>query len=89
MRVFHHECGHSSAFTVFERLNDRMMLPVRIEQVIVHARKIDLIECNGMRGRKRDSIIPCNRFRHYLAPRSLDDERMKLSVHLPISGFIG
>ena len=64
------------------------MLAVRIEQVIVHARKIDLIEGNGMRGRKRDPVIAGNRFRHNLAPRSLDDECMKLPIHLAISGFV-
>ena len=88
MRVFHHERRHSGTFTVFERLHDRMMLAVRVEQVIVHARKIDLIECNGMRRRKRDPIIAGNRFRYYLAPRSLDDEGMKLSIHLAVSGFV-
>ena len=88
MRVFHHECRHSGTFTVFERLHDRMMLAVRVEQVIVHARKIDLIECNGMRRRKRDPIIACNRFRDYLAARSLNNQRMKLSVHFTVSGFV-
>ena len=88
MRVFHHECRHSGTFTVFERLHDRMVLAVRVEQVIVHARKIDLIECNSVRGRKRDPIIACNRFRNYLAARSLNNECMKLPVHVAISSLV-
>jgi len=86
--VFHHQSRNPGAFAVFQRLNDRMMLAMGIKKVIVHARKIDFIECNSVCGRKRDPIVACNRFGHYLATRPLDNQRMKLSVHLSVSGFV-
>jgi len=86
--MFHHERCDPGAFAVFECLNDRTMLAVGIKQVIVHARQINLIECDGVCSRKWDPIIACNRFRDYLAARSLNNQRMKLSVHFTVSGFV-
>jgi hypothetical protein len=88
MRVFHHERCHPGAFPIFQGLNNRMMLTVGIEQVIVHAGKVDLIECDGVRSRKRNPIIACDRFCHYLASRPLNNQRMKLPVHLAVPCFI-
>jgi hypothetical protein len=65
-----------------------MMLAMGIQQVIVHPGKIDLIECNRVRRRKRNPVIARNRFRHHFAARSLNNQRMKLPVHFAVSGFV-
>ena len=89
MCVFDHEGSHSGAFAVFECLNDPMMLSVRVKQLIVHARQINLIERYGMRGRERDPIVAANRLGDHLTACPLNNEGMKLLVHVAVPGFIG
>src|ERR1700757_5475480 len=56
--------------------------------MVVHARKINLIEGYGVRGGERYTSIAFKRFSDYLAARSLNDQEVKLLVHVPISRFV-
>ena len=86
--MFEHQRGHPGPFAVLKGLNDCMMLSVVIFQRLVHAGKINPIECNGVRGRKGYPSIALNRFGNYLASGSFDDERMELLVHVAVPGFV-
>jgi hypothetical protein len=88
MGVLNHQGGHARALTVFERLNDGVMLAVRVEQVVVHAWKVDFVKRNGMRGRKWDSPVALERIGDNFAARSLDNQRMELPVHIAVSRFV-
>jgi hypothetical protein len=88
MRVLDHQGSHARALTVFQRLNDCVMLAVRIEQVVVHARKVNFFECNGMRCRKGDSRVAIERGGDHLAASSFHDQRMELPIHVAVPGFV-
>jgi len=88
LRVLGHQGGHARALTVFQRLNDGVMLAVRVEQVVVHPWKVNFVKSNGMRRRKWNSSVAFDRLGDHFAPGSLDNQRMELSIHVAVPRFV-
>jgi hypothetical protein len=86
--VFEHERGDPCPFAVLEGLNDSVMLAVVVPQRLVHARRVDPIECDGVRGCKGYPSVALDRFGDYLATGSFDDKEMELLVHVAVPGFV-
>ncbi len=86
--VLKHQGGDSSTFTILQGLNNGVMLAVRVVEHFVHARKVDSVERDRVRGRERNPTVAFNRFSDDLAPGSLHNQRMELLVHLTVSSFV-
>jgi hypothetical protein len=88
VRVFDHEGRYPGALAVLERLNDGMVLAVRIKKVIVHAGKVDLVEGYGVGSGKRNTPVAFQRLRNDLTPGSMDNQRMELLIHVAVASFV-